>query len=261
MLTADRGWSVSSRRWRWAWMPLAAVALCGCAAPAARGPQAGGGQDLARIYQQAIASPVRTADDRTEDSRREPMEFLQFTGVRPGMKVLDVSAGGGYTTQLLALVVGSRGTVWAQLPKLRDAFGQRLSAHPQDNIVPAIRPFDDPVPKDARNLDLVTLVFNYHDIAYMPVDRAKMNKRIFEALKPGGHYVVIDHSAKSGAGTEDAHTLHRIDEAVVMDEVTAAGFRLEQEGDFFRDPADPRDILIFDMAIPVDNFALRFVKP
>jgi predicted methyltransferase len=102
---------------------------------------------------------------------------------------------------------------------------------------------------------------NYHDIAYMPVDRAKMNRRLFNALKPGGHLVVMDHSAKTGSGISAAKTLHRIDEKVVADEFRQAGFRLEKSSDFLKNPDDPRDQAFFDMKIPTDKFALRFVKP
>jgi len=227
---------------------------CGTAAPDRT-------KTLNAEYQRAVDSPVRTDADRETDAKRNPVEFLKFSGVQPGMRVLDVSAGDGYTTQLLALVVSDTGNVWAQAPKLRQGLQDRLASHPQANIAPFTRPFDDPVPEDVPALDLVTLVFNYHDIAYLPVDRAKMNKRIYDALKPGGHFVVLDHSARAGTGTDDCRTLHRIDEAVVYKEITAAGFVLEQESNAFRNPADPRDTRIFDMTIPVDNFALRFVKP
>jgi predicted methyltransferase len=121
--------------------------------------------------------------------------------------------------------------------------------------------FEDPVPGDAPRLDLVTIIMNYHDIAYMPVDRAKMDKRLFDALKPGGHLVVMDHSAKAGSGISAAKTLHRIDEKVVKDEFLQAGFRLEESGDAWKNPADPREQAFFDMNIPTDKFALRFVKP
>lgn len=224
-------------------------------------PQSDSSQALSDSYKQAVASAIRTDDDRDDDARRKPLEFLQFTNVQPGMRVMDVAAGGGYTTQLLALVVGSNGTVWAQGPKLRPALEERLANHPQPNIVPVIRPFDDPVPNDLPKLDLITLIFNYHDIAYMPVDRTKMNQRLFNALKPGGHLIVIDHSAKAGTGTTMTKSLHRIDEAVVMKELRQAGFQLEKEGDFFLSPSDARDQVSFDMETPVDNFALRFVKP
>ena len=182
-------------------------------------------QALSEIYQQAVASPIRTDEDREADAKRKPLEFLQFTDVRPGMQVLDIAAGGGYTTQLLALVVGSKGTVWAQKTKPGRRLEERLASHPQPNIVPVIRPFEDPIPDDAPKLDLITIIMNYHDIAYMPVDRAKMNKRLFDALKPGGHLVVLDHSAKAGSGISEAKSLHRIDEKVVMDEVSASRFQ------------------------------------
>jgi len=224
-------------------------------------PQSDISQALSDSYKQAVASPIRTDEDRDADAKRKPLEFLQFTNVWPGMRVMDIAAGGGYSTQLLALVVGSNGTVWAQGPKLRPSLEERLANHPQANIVPVIRPFEDPVPNDLPKLDLITIIFNYHDIAYMPVDRTKMNQRLFNALKPGGHLVVFDHSAKAGTGTTMTKSLHRIDEAVVVNELRQAGFQLEQEGDFFRNPSDPRDQVIFHMKIPVDNFALRFVKP
>jgi len=212
-------------------------------------------------YKQAVASPIRTDEDRDADAKRKPLEFLQFANVLPGMRVLDIAAGGGYTTQLLALVVGSKGMVWAQGAKSRAALDERLASHPQPNIVPVIRPFEDPVPDDASRLDLITIIMNYHDIAYMPVDRAKMNQRLFNALKPGGHLVVMDHSAKRGSGISAAKTLHRIEEKVVVDEFQQAGFKLEQEGDFLKNPLDPRDQAFFNTDIPTDKFALRFVKP
>lgn len=233
-----------------------ALSMAGCATQ--------GSSDAARLnrlYRQAVASPVRTADDRAADARRNPLQFLKFSGARPGMLALDVSAGDGYTTQLLALAVGEHGTVWAQMPAMRPGFAARLKQHPQANIIPVIQPFDEPVAPNTPPLDLVTLIFNYHDIANLPVDRAQMNKRLFEALKPGGHMVILDHAAPAGSGLNDTWSLHRIDEKTVEDEVEQAGFHLEASDDAFRNPADPRTQRIFGMTIPVDNFALRFVKP
>ncbi|MGA8146250.1 MAG: class I SAM-dependent methyltransferase [Gallionellaceae bacterium] len=224
-------------------------------------PQSDSVQAVSELFKQAVASPVRTDEDRNADARRKPLEFLQFTNVRPGMLVLDIAAGGGYTTQLLALVVGSNGTVWAQRTKSGTALEKRLASHPQSNIVPLIRSFEDPIPNGMPKLDLITIIMNYHDIAYMPVDRARMDQRLFNALKPGGHLVVLDHSAKTGTGISVAKSLHRIDEAVVMNEFRQAGFQLEQEGDFLKNPDDPRDQAFFDMKIQTDKFALRFVKP
>ena len=195
------------------------------------------------------------------DAARHPAELLAFVQVKPGMQVLDVSAGGGYTSQLLALAVGTTGKVWAQRQQPGAALDKRLSENPQENLVVAICPFEDPVPDGAPKLDLVTLILNYHDITYLPVDRAKMNLRLFAALKPGGRFVVVDHSAKAGADISSGKTLHRIDEAIVVAEVRKAGFVLEAQGNFLRDPLDMREESSGDAKVPTDKFALRFVKP
>jgi predicted methyltransferase len=229
--------------------------LAGCAAPAARETAAAGAS-----YRALLADPVRTDRDRRMDESRHPVELLQFAQVRPGMRVLDVSAGAGYTSQLLALAVGPAGKVWAQTPKPGPALSERMAAHPQSNLAVAARPFEDPVPPEAPPLDLVTLVLNYHDISYLPLDRDAMNRKIFAALKPGGHYVIVDHSALPGTGIAAGKTLHRIDEAFVMDEVKRAGFTLDAEGDFMRNPADTREGSSNQASPPSDKFVLRFVK-
>jgi predicted methyltransferase len=214
-----------------------------------------------RSYEAVIASEIRTDQDRRMDQARKPAQFLPFTQVKPGMQVLDVSAGGGYTSQLLALAVGSGGKVWAQTPKPGATLTKRVADHPQANLVVVERPFEDPIPDQAGRLDLITLILNYHDISYLPVDRAKMNARLFAALQPGGRMVVIDHSARGGTGTSDGRTLHRIDEAVVRAELRQAGFVIDAESDFLRNPADPRDQSSNEPKIPTDKFALRFIKP
>ena len=200
-------------------------------------------------YDGVIDSPIRTDQDRRTDAARKPADFLPFTQVKPGMQVLDVSAGGGYTSQLLALAVGPTGKLWAQTPRPGAALIKRLADHPQANIAVVERPFDDPIAPEMPKLDLITLVLNYHDISYLPVDRAKMNQRLFAALKPGG------------TGIADGKTLHRIDEAVVRAEVRQAGFVLDGEGDFLRNPADARDDSSGEPKVPTDKFVLRFVRP
>jgi predicted methyltransferase len=232
-----------------------AVALGACTTMPAEGPSA------AERYQKVITSPVRTEQDHRMDASRHPAEFLPFTQVRPGMRVLDVSAGAGYTSQLLALAVGPTGMVWAQTPNPGAALQKRMADHPQANLVVVARPFDDPVPEEVGNLDLITIVLNYHDISYLPVDRAAMNRKLYAALKPGGRLVVVDHSAIKGTGISAGRTLHRIDEDVVLAEVKQAGFVLDAEADFLRNPADPRNESSNGPKVPTDKFALRFVKP
>jgi predicted methyltransferase len=210
--------------------------------------------------QAVVASPVRTDQDRKMDASRNPVAFIPFTQVQPGMQVLDVAAGGGYTSQLMALAVGPTGKVWAQRTQPGETISKRLADAPQANFVVVLRPFDDPVPEQAGKLDLVTLVNNYHDITYLAVDRAKMNANIYAALKSGGRYVIVDHSAKPGSDISSGKTLHRIDRAIVVAEVTKAGFVLDAEGDFLRDPADTMEVSSGDSKVPTDKFVLRFVK-
>jgi predicted methyltransferase len=212
-------------------------------------------------FRALVESPDRSAADRQTDVRRKPEQLLAFTGVRTGMKVLDVGAGGGYSTELLARAVGLHGVVYAQNTQSREAFEKRMKTPAMKNVVAVIRPFDDPAPPEAKDLDLITMILIYHDTTYLPVDRAKMDRRFFALLKPGSHLIIVDHSAKAGAGTSAAKSLHRIEEAQLRREVEAAGFKLEAEGDFLRNPDDPRDAAFFDMKIPTDRFALKFVRP
>jgi predicted methyltransferase len=233
---------------------LFAIALAGCAAPGTHEPPLS-----LENYRGVLADPIRTERDRRMDETRHPLELLQFTGVRPGMRALDISTGTGYTAQLLALAVGSSGKVWGQTPRPGAALLDRLKAHPQANFIVAARPFEDPVPPDAPPLDLVTLVLNYHDISYLQVNRDVMNAKIFAALKPGGRYVIVDHSAVKGSGISAGQSLHRIDEAFVIEEVKRAGFVLDGEADFMRNPADPRTGTSNEPPLS-DRFVLRFVK-
>lgn len=235
---------------------LSIAALAGCASA-----------PTAPDYAAVVAAPDRLATDREIDKRRKPRELLAFAGVRPGMKVLDVNSGAGYTTELLSRVIGPAGVVYAQdaqgtLPRVQERFEKRLQNHPMKNMVRVIRGYEDPVPAGVADLDLVTLLFFYHDIANMQdVDRARMNRRIYEALKPGGVFVVADHSAREGDGTSVTRSLHRIEESVLKREVQAAGFELVGEGGFLRNPDDPRDAHWARSKVPVDEFVLKFRKP
>ncbi|GAC1414980.1 MAG: hypothetical protein NVSMB6_17240 [Burkholderiaceae bacterium] len=212
------------------------------------------------LYEGAVSSPLRTDADRALDAARKPIEFLKFAKVVPGMQVLDVAAGGGATTRLLAVAVGTSGKVYSQGQAPRPAFEKRLSEYPQANVVPVTRPYDDPLPAGTPMLDLIVINLSYHDIANLPLDRIGMDRRLFNALKPGGHLVVIDHAARTGSGTSDTRTLHRIDERLVQADMEQAGFKLEQSADYLRNTADTRVKKSSEMERVSDRFALRFVK-
>jgi predicted methyltransferase len=217
-------------------------------------------------FEALVASPDRTDADRQTDQRRQPAKMLAFTGVGNGMKALDMGAGAGYSTELLARAVGASGVVYAQesaavMERVKDKFDIRAQNPAMKNVVHMIRTYDDPVPADVKGLDLITFFFAYHDVTYMPVDRAEMNKKMFAALKPGGFLVIADHSARAGEGTSVAKTFHRIEEVTLRKEIEAAGFKLAAEADFLRHPEDPRDAAVFRPQVPVDEFVLKYQKP
>ncbi len=218
-------------------------------------------------YEAIVASPDRADGDRQADVRRKPAKMLAFIGVKTGMKVLDMEASAGYTTELLARAVGPSGIVYAQDSAavierfVKDKFDIRAQKPVMKNVVHVVRDFDDPIPPDVANLDIITFFFAYHDITYMEVDRAKMNKKMLAALKPGGFLIIADHSAKPGAGISVAKTLHRIEESVVRQELEAAGFKLVEEANFLRNPEDPREAAVFRPQQPNDEFVLKYQKP
>ena len=253
---------------------------------------------LPRAQVEAIVnSPDRSAADRTNDVRRHPVDMLTFIGIKPGWTALDVFTGGGYTTELLARAIGPTGLVYGQSrPRNPDSPPPKPAAPEGGAMTPAAAPppaprtaadmladrsaemkaagvpaapiafvalpFDNPVPPEAiGKLDLVTLMFNYHDLGWLGVDRASTNRAIFNGLKPGGLYVIADHAGRPGTGISESGTLHRIEESFLKSEVEAAGFRLVAEGDFLRNPNDPRDQNTPNPPQPKDEFVLKFVKP
>jgi len=211
----------------------------------------------------AVAASDRPDADKALDAGRKPAQVLAFFGVAPGMKAADLFAGGGYTTELLARAVAPGGHVYAQTPRPPSpTLAARLQRPVAADVTSVVRPFESaPPPEGAGKLDLVTLMFNYHDMGHLGVDRARLNAAVFAAVKPGGSYVIADHSGRAGTGISESGTLHRVEEALVRREVEAAGFRLVAEGTFLRNPSDPRDRQEPDPPQPKDEFVLRFVKP
>jgi predicted methyltransferase len=218
-------------------------------------------------YDAIVAAPDRSDGDRQADVRRQPAKMLAFVGVKPGMKVLDMEANAGYSTELLARAVAPDGVVYAQDSAsvierfVKDKFDLRAQKPAMKNVVHVIRNFDDPIPPDVSGLDLITFFFAYHDVTYMEVDRAAMNSKMFAALKPGGFLVIADHSARPGDGTTVGKTLHRIEESTLRREIEAAGFKLVAEADFLRHPEDPRTAPVFRPQVPTDEFVLKYQKP
>jgi predicted methyltransferase len=246
---------------------LAACATAGRDASGGRPADAPGHVD----YEALVAAPDRLAADRALDVGRRPAQLLEFLRVRPGMRVAELGAGTGYTTELLARAIGPGGTLWAQNSKTLNTVAgppwpQRLARPALQRVVRVDRELEEPLPPEARGLDLVVMNAVYHDTIWMGTDRARMNRAVFEALAPGGAFVVIDSSALPGADTiATAYDLHRVDEQLVRREVETAGFRLDGTSDFLRNASDARDWSPAPLdAGPrrgtSDRFALRFVK-
>jgi predicted methyltransferase len=221
--------------------------------------------------QAIVDAPDRNEADKKLDAGRHPGELLAFLELKPTMRIAELGAGGGYTTELLARAVGAKGKVWGQnnaaiLQFADKRWAERLAHPSMKNVARVDREFDAPLPPEAKNLDAVVSVLIYHDIVGMGVDREKMNKAVFDALKHGGEYVIVDHSASPGHGTADVKTLHRISELSVIHEVERAGFHHVSSADFLRNPADERDWSdsppdAGDRRGTSDRFVLKFVKP
>jgi predicted methyltransferase len=246
-------------------LPLLALALGAAAMPAV-------GADSLSLANTVVSAPDRSTEDRALDGGRKPAELLDFLGIQPGWRIADLGAGGGYTTELLQRAVGSDGRVYGQNSKrllemfLEKPWSARLAKPVMKNVVRLDRDFDDPFPADVTALDAVTMVLFYHDTVWLGVDRPAMNKAVFDALKPGGVFMIVDHSARPGDGIDVASTFHRIEEDVVKQEVQAAGFVLDGEADMLRNSQDTRDWndsprAAGDKRGTSDRFVLRFRKP
>lgn len=235
------------------------------------GDSAGAPQVPAHV-QAAVAASDRSPEDRALDAGRKPDLMLAFFGIQPGMKVAEIGAGGGYTTELLARTVGPTGLVYGQnSPFILERFAnapwtQRLGKPALHNVVRVDREFDEPLPPEAVDLDAVLDVLFYHDTVWLGVDRAKMNGAVFAALKPGGIYGIIDHSGLPGSGLSGVKTVHRIEEKTLRAEIERAGFRFVKAASFLRNSQDTRDWNDSPREAggrrgTSDRFVLRFEKP
>ncbi|MGB0062735.1 class I SAM-dependent methyltransferase [Candidatus Binatus sp.] len=217
----------------------------------------------------AINSPDRPAADKALDKGRRPDQIMAFYGIKPGMKVADIFAGGGYMTELYSRIVGPTGTVYSQngpfpeqFKSIENAWDERLKEPALTNVVKVSKSFDAPdlLPVPPDSLDAVIIHLNYHDMVGFKLNRENVNAAVFKALKPGGIYGIVDHSAKPGAGATQTTTLHRIDEDFLIKDVEKAGFKLYGASSALRHPEDDRTWNVFKHRGETDRFMLKFVK-
>lgn len=226
------------------------------------------------IYAAAIASEARPEADLASDAGRKPETVLEFLGVQPGDTVLEMWAGGGYYTELLAHVVGEDGKVivHANTPILNFAGEAHTNRH-ADNRLPnteILMAENNELALEADSFDVTTIILNYHDLYWASeqydwdqIDVPQFLAEIFKSVKPGGVLGIVDHQAVSGSPSETGNTLHRIDSAIVIAELQGVGFVLDGESDALTNPEDDHTKGVFDPEIRgmTDRFVLRFRKP
>ncbi len=219
---------------------------------------------------ESVTHKKRLKSDLWRDESRMPREVLDFFDIKAGMRVADIQAADGYYTELLSRAVGEEGRVFCVNDSVTQRlYGERLTERLKRSELNTdnIERIDAPLTKMGlpKDLDRVMLVRFYHDFEWMKIDRAKFNETIFESLRPGGVFAVVDHHAREGKGISEGGTLHRVEASLVKEDVEEAGFVLEAESYVLRDPTDPRDFNIFadnqKRRDKTDRFVYLFRKP
>lgn len=228
----------------------------------------------ADIYADALASPSRLEGDAARDAGRKPAEILEFLGIAPEMVVLDMFSGGGYYAELISSIVGNHGRVVAHSNSAYLKFvGEEFAARHAEGRMPNVEVLmaeNNELQLEASQFDAITMVLAFHDTYWVnpeggwpEINRPAMNAELFAALKPGGVLGIVDHYAAAGSSGESGGTLHRIDRAIVVADLEAAGFVLESESDILRNPEDDYSKGVFTPGIRgnTDRFVLKFRKP
>lgn len=226
------------------------------------------------VYGAAVSNPARPDQDRQRDANRKPGEVLQFFGIGPGDKVLDLFSGGGYYTELLSYVVGSDGKVVSHSNAAYANFvGDEATNRYGNNRLPNVEILmaeNNELALPPEAFDAALMILAYHDIYYVDpengwpkIDGPALLAEIYEGLRPGGVLGIVDHAAVAGSAAETGNTLHRIDPAIVRAELEKAGFVYEDAADFLQNPQDDHTKPMGDPSVrgKTDRFVMRFRKP
>lgn len=253
---------------------LLILVLAACGQPPSEAPEQTAQTETAdSIYTLAVASDQRPEADRARDARRKPAEVLQFLGIDRGMTVLDMFSGGGYYTEILARVVGDEGHVIAHSNKAYLNFvGEEFEKRYLDGRLSnteILMAENNELSLEPESLDAVMLVLSFHDLFYADAENGwpefdveAFLAELHQGLRAGGIVGIIDHSAAAGSPSDTGGTTHRIDAAIVIDAMTAAGFMLDGQSDILRNADDDYDKSVFEPELrgKTDRFVMRFVK-
>ncbi len=221
------------------------------------------------VIKAAVADPTRPSEAVLRDGDRKPQQIIDFSKLNPGDRVLEIAPGAGYYTALLSRVVGETGLVYAVdparvfefLPRIRQFFQQYQQEDTRMNVYYSIQNLDRLVAP--TQVEQIWMVLYYHDTVWTGENRQLMNQRLFESLKSGGYFLLIDHHAGADFKVAETRSLHRIDADLVMQEITAAGFVLDGRSAVLSSPHDSKMTSVFDAALrgKTDRFVWRFKKP
>ncbi len=217
----------------------------------------------------AIDDPTRQKEHIERDKARLPAKILSYLSIEQGSEVAELAAGSGYYAALLSRAVGDNGTVYAvdpslifdYFPQAKETFNKFMQLDPRSNIHYSVQRMDEL--KIGEPVDAVLMALYYHDTIWTGENRPEMNRAIYQALKPGGRFVVIDHHAVSGADADVNKQLHRMDASIVIPEVTAAGFVLVEKSSVLSNSSDPRTQSVFlpEWKGKTDRFVYVFERP
>lgn len=274
---------IKTKNLSWLTVILACTLISACGqqpdeAPAAEPEAAQNGaavsdEAVVSIYAAAVAEPARPDADKERDAQRKPAEVLAFLGIKPGMIVLDMFTGGGYYAEIIASIVGDEGKVVAHsnrayLNFVGDAFKERFSSGRLTNVE-VLMAENNELSLEADTFDAIMLVLSFHDLyhanpehGWERIDAPVFLAELRQALKPGGIVGIVDHYAQAGAPGETGDTVHRIDPAIVITDMEAAGFTLAAQSDMLRNPNDDLSKIVFapELRGKTDRFVMRFQK-